>query len=115
MKLSCVIHCFEAVDKTFTDILCFSNHESSSQPFGGKVVVFSGHFRQILPVVPKGRRQDIVNASINSSYLWNHIRVLRLTKNMKLEIGSSDFEVGELIRFSDWILGIGDGTIGEQA
>ena len=28
--------------------------------FGGKVVVFAGDLRKILPVVPKGSRQDIV-------------------------------------------------------
>jgi ATP-dependent DNA helicase PIF1 len=30
--------------------------------FGGKIVVLGGDFRQILPVVPKGGRKDIVNA-----------------------------------------------------
>jgi len=28
--------------------------------FGGKVVVFGGDFRQILPVIPKGIRQEVV-------------------------------------------------------
>ncbi|XP_019157246.1 PREDICTED: uncharacterized protein LOC109153829 [Ipomoea nil] len=31
--------------------------------FGGKTVVLGGDFRQILPVIPKGTRQDIVGAS----------------------------------------------------
>ena len=30
------------------------------EPFGGKVVMFSGDLRQILPIIPKGIIQDIV-------------------------------------------------------
>lgn len=43
--------------------------------FGGNVVVFGGYFRQILPVVGKGGRHDIVSASINSSELWKYCKV----------------------------------------
>ena len=65
-------HCFEAVDKTFRDILRDSNLGSADIPFGGKVVVLGGDFRQILSVIPKGTRYDVVHASINSSYLWKY-------------------------------------------
>ncbi|XP_025625167.1 uncharacterized protein [Arachis hypogaea] len=61
--------CFEALDRTMRDLLQHTNHSSLRLPFGGKTVVFGGDFRQILPVITKGSRQDIVNASINSSYL----------------------------------------------
>ncbi|XP_020251238.1 ATP-dependent DNA helicase PIF4-like, partial [Asparagus officinalis] len=63
--------CFEALDRNLRDVLRFSNPNSLNQPFGGKVVVFGGDFRQILPVIPKGNRADIVFATINSSYLWD--------------------------------------------
>jgi hypothetical protein len=33
-------------------------------PFGGKTIVFSGDFRQVLPVVRKGSRAQIVGASL---------------------------------------------------
>ncbi|RDX79079.1 hypothetical protein CR513_40539, partial [Mucuna pruriens] len=65
-------HCFEAVDRTFNDILQFHNNDSLNLPFGGKVVVMGGDFRQILPVISKGTRQEIVHATINSSYLWQY-------------------------------------------
>ena len=58
---------FEALDKTLNDIMCMSN--SDNVPFGGKVVVFRGDFRKILPVIPRGSRLDIVHATIDSSYL----------------------------------------------
>ncbi|GAU47161.1 hypothetical protein TSUD_287440 [Trifolium subterraneum] len=50
-------HCFEAVDRTLKDILKSHNPLNKYLPFGGKVVVFGGDFRQILPVIPKGTRQ----------------------------------------------------------
>ncbi|XP_047945689.1 ATP-dependent DNA helicase PIF1-like [Salvia hispanica] len=68
-------HCIEAVDRTFRDILRVCSESNMDKPFGGKTVVFGGDFRQILPVVPKGSRQSIVNATINSSYLWSSCRV----------------------------------------
>ncbi|XP_056689190.1 uncharacterized protein [Spinacia oleracea] len=104
--------CFEALDRSLRDIHRFSNPNSMEQPFGGKVVVFGGDFRQILPVVPKGSRQDIVFAAINSSYLWNFCRVLSLTRNMRLQVGSSE-DSNEIREFSEWILRIGDGKEGE--
>ncbi|XP_019168884.1 PREDICTED: ATP-dependent DNA helicase PIF1-like [Ipomoea nil] len=65
------------------DLLRFVDPNSEMKTFGGKTVVLGGDFRQILPVVPKGTRQDIVSSAINSSYLWDSCKVLRLTKNLK--------------------------------
>ncbi|XP_050896603.1 uncharacterized protein LOC127103381 [Lathyrus oleraceus] len=48
--------CFEAFDKTLKDIMGRSNY--SDKLFGGKVIVFGGDFRQILPVVSRGRLGD---------------------------------------------------------
>ena len=45
----------EALDRTLRDI------RNDNRPFGGLTVVFGGDFQQILPVVPKGSREDIVN------------------------------------------------------
>nr|CAD1820584.1 unnamed protein product [Ananas comosus var. bracteatus] len=106
--------CFEALDRTLRDILRFSNPSSCEQPFGGKVVVFGGDFRQILPIIPKGTRQDIIFATINSSYLWSFVKILTLTKNMRLETGSSNYNLEEMREFSKWILSVGDGDAGEE-
>lgn len=58
--------CFEALDKSLKDIM--SDHTSSSNTiFGGKVVVFGGDFRQILPVILRGSKSDIIRATINAS------------------------------------------------
>ena len=106
--------CFEALDKTLRDIAADQNPNASNQPFGGKVIVFGGDFRQILPVVPNGSRQDIVFAAINSSYLWQHCKVLTLTRNMRIQQGNSDNDRREAKEFSEWVLSIGDGTIGDD-
>ena len=97
-------HCFEALDRTLRDILRVTNPNSNNIPFGGKVIVFGGDFRQILPVITGGTRQDIVHASLNSSYLWDHINVLRLTKNMRLRADSGSTSTNDIKIFADWIL-----------
>ncbi|KAK9705328.1 hypothetical protein RND81_07G048700 [Saponaria officinalis] len=90
-------YCFEALDKSLRDVLRSPDIPDIDIPFGGKVVVFGGDFRQILPVIPKGSRQDIV---------------LRLTKNMRLRVNSTSNNVDEIREFSDWILKVGDGVLG---
>lgn len=41
--------------------------------FGGKIVVFGGNFRQTLPVILKGTKDDIIDSSIVMSPLWNQL------------------------------------------
>ncbi|GKB00078.1 ATP-dependent DNA helicase PIF1-like protein, partial [Tanacetum coccineum] len=101
-------HCFEALDRTLKDIM------RSSKPFGGIVVVFGGDFRQILPVIPRGTRSEIVNASLWYSYIWEDIQVLKLTENMRLCVGNNNGESEETKAFADWILSIGNGEVGED-
>ncbi|XP_056860135.1 uncharacterized protein LOC108835628 [Raphanus sativus] len=100
-------HCFETLDRSMRDII----RSSEDKPFGGKVVVFGGDFRQILPVIVGGGRAETVLAALNSSYLWDHCKVLKLTKNMRLLAGLTDDAANELQSFSNWILDIGDGKI----
>jgi ATP-dependent DNA helicase PIF1 len=99
---------FEALERTLRDIM--SKSMNSEIIFGGKVIVFGGDFRQILPVVPRGCRSDIVHASINASKIWDHCKVLTLTQNMRLQsCGNPD----ELAKFSEWILNVGEGKLSE--
>ncbi|XP_035837130.1 uncharacterized protein LOC110926747 [Helianthus annuus] len=67
-------HAFEALDRTMKDVLSVFDSRNSELPFGGKAIVFGGDFRQILPVVQNGSRQDIVNASLCSSHIWSHCK-----------------------------------------
>ncbi|XP_019177489.1 PREDICTED: uncharacterized protein LOC109172686 [Ipomoea nil] len=105
-------HCFESLDRTMRDLLRFVDTHSSTKTFGGKTVVLGGDFCQILPVVPKGTRQDIVSSAINSSYLWDSYKVLRLTKNLTLSSVPNGGNRQALQEFADWIATIDDGKMG---
>ncbi|XP_052627755.1 uncharacterized protein LOC111912983 [Lactuca sativa] len=105
-------HAFEALDRTLKDVLRCGNSSISNIPFGRKVIVFGGDFRQILPVVPGGSRQNIVNASLSSSYLWQHCKVYRLTKNMRLTVGRDQPDIEKIRDFANWLLDIREGKLG---
>ncbi|KAG4943681.1 hypothetical protein JHK85_048327 [Glycine max] len=104
--------CFEALDHSLRDIIKHNSKDNTI--FGGKVMVFGGDFRQILPIIPRGSRSDIVNATINSSYLWDHYQILRLTKNMLLQNNMQATDQEETAAFAQWIIDIGDGIIGDE-
>ncbi|KAH1085879.1 hypothetical protein GYH30_017710 [Glycine max] len=87
--------CFEALDKNLRDIMRVDNNPSLI--FGGKVV-FGGDFRQVLLVVPRGSRFDIVHATINASYLWDHCEVLILTKNVFTTIQKFDNPIEAIVQ-----------------
>ncbi|KAG7572528.1 Nucleic acid-binding OB-fold [Arabidopsis suecica] len=101
-------HCFESMDRSFKDII----KGGGNKPFGGKVVVFGGDFRQVLPGIHGASRAEICMAALNASYLWNHCKVLKLTKNMRLlSKDLSPSEAKDIKEFSEWILAVGDGKI----
>jgi hypothetical protein len=54
-------------------------------PFGGKVMVFGGDFRQVLPVVTRGTRAQVTDATLQRSYLWDKMRKIRLSRNMRAQ------------------------------
>ncbi|KAG5003647.1 hypothetical protein JHK84_027903 [Glycine max] len=86
---------FEALDKSLKDIM------QNNLPFGGKIMVF-------------GNRSDIVHATINTSYIWDHCQILKLTKNMiLLSNATQQPNDEELKQFSHCLLDIGDGKIGQ--
>ncbi len=108
-------NCFEALDRSLRDILQLEDPQRVEKPFGGKVVVLSGEFRQILPVVKKGKREDIVYFAISKSYLWNSCHIFNLQTNMRLRQNNmSEMETSSIKDFSEWILKIGDGEFGEE-
>jgi hypothetical protein len=67
-------------------VLDNSLHDIMDQPelsFEGKTMVFGGDFRQVLPIVPRESRAQIVGASLQMSYLWDSMRHLKLLHNMR--------------------------------
>ena len=77
--VTCVHYCIAAVDRSLRVIM-----KSPNVPFGAKCVLFSGDFRQILPVVRRGSRSMIVFMCFKSSTLYESTKCLKLTQNMIL-------------------------------
>ena len=84
----------EALDRTMQDII------GVTLPFGGKIMILGGDFRQVLPVVRRGTRAQIVDSSLRMSPLWSTIKKIRLTINIRARTGPW---------FSDFLLRVGDG------
>jgi PIF1-like helicase len=71
--------CMHSVDRMFRDI-----KGQADKPFGGIVVCFCGDFRQTLPIIQGGLPAAVIDACLRRSYLWDNIRLLILTTNMRL-------------------------------
>ena len=96
----------EAVDRTLRDVL-----NNADEPFGGKVMVFGGDFRQCLPIVPKAGRAQIVSMCVNRSSFWGEVQRLRLFGNFRVEGGNVLPEESRLRHeHSTFVLRIGNGT-----
>ncbi|CAN1250926.1 ATP-dependent DNA helicase PIF1 [Linum perenne] len=103
---------FEAVDRTLCDIMNMPTEGPCYKPFGGKTVILGGDFRQTLPIVPNGGREDNLNASFTRSYLWNHCTLLELRTNMRVNSSSINMlPISEGLNFPEWVLAVGDGKI----
>lgn len=72
-------------------------------PFGGKIIVAGGDFRQLLPVLPGEPRESIVAQCVNASPLWRHFHYFVLDINMRV--------IGNNAAHAQWLLDLGDGTL----
>ena len=89
----------ECVDRSIREVM------ENDQPFGGITVVFSGDWRQCLPIVPRGGKAEIMAATMKSSNLWRVAIVHKLTENMRLRTGGEDYA-----DFANWLMRVGNGT-----
>lgn len=105
----CHRHAFEALDRNLRDIMAQIDPRNKHIPFGNKIMVFGGDFRQILPVIKKGNKYTIINASFNRSKLWKEVKILKLIQNMRILSMSGD-EATEAQEFADYLIRIGEGT-----
>jgi hypothetical protein len=69
-------HAVEAVDRAFQDLM------DNEEPFGGKMIIFGGDFRQTLPVVKQGKILDQAEKCMINSPLWTNVYIFQLTQNM---------------------------------
>lgn len=107
-------HAIEAVDRSLRDIT-----RNYDVPFGGKVIVFGGDFRQIPPVVVRGGKDEVVRASLRSSTtVWPELTKLRLSINMRVQRAAEGGDAAAARAaqgWSDLVLSIGEGRAPEVA
>lgn len=90
-------HAITAIDKMLRDV------NNVDEPFGGKVLLLGGDFKQVLPVIPKGTAAAIIENCLKMSPLWCRITKLKLIKNMR---AAEDEQ-----KFADWLLQLGNGSL----
>ncbi len=79
-------HVFEAVNRMLQHVMGAVDRALKDILFGGKVVVMGGDFRQLLHVVPRGMRGQIVDASLKrSTILWHNVKVRHLDENIRVQ------------------------------
>jgi len=93
-------HALEIIDRTLRDIM------NNNLPFGGKIIVLGGDFRQLLPIKIHGTRCEIVNLSIKFSSNWKHFISFSLTENMRV--------FPEETEFAKFLLDLGDGILNDS-
>ncbi|XP_044576763.1 ATP-dependent DNA helicase PIF1-like [Cotesia glomerata] len=93
-------YALELVNRTLCDI-CNDN-----RPFGGKIIVLGGDFRQLLPIKLNATRTETINLSIKFSKLWKHFKISSLTQNMRT--------LPEEVEFAEFVLSIGNGSINNE-
>jgi hypothetical protein len=74
-------------------------------PYGGKVLLLGGDFRQYLPVVKHGNRVQATESAIINNTTWPLFRQIQLVQNMRTVPGSQEF--------TDWLINLGNGTLPE--
>lgn len=95
----------EALDRSLRDLL------RSNRPFGGKLLILAGDFRQVTPVLRRAGRPQIVNACICKSPLWSSVTKLRLTTNMRCHSIANDSNYHRITSYSKWLLQLGNGSL----
>jgi hypothetical protein len=94
-------HLMTGLDRIFKDLMQYE------RPFGKKLVVMSGDFRQNLTIIPGGSEAQITDARMKRSPLWNTVKQLGLTENWRgrnrAELERASFEHAKV-----FLLAMGD-------
>lgn len=90
-------YALHAIDSLLRDLT------SRNIPFGGKVVLITGDFRQTLPIVRHGDRTQILEQCIKRSPLWKYFKQMSLINNLRVQPDEQEF--------TKWLLDVGDGRV----
>lgn len=90
---------FDTIERSCRDNALNSNPLLKSKPFGGKIVLLCGDWRQTLPILPNGSRSAIVENCLLNNKLWKSFQPLSLTQNLRVNQNDRDF--------ANWLLAMG--------
>jgi len=91
-----------SVDRLLQHLM--DNHK----PFGGKIIIFSGDFRQCLPIILRQGRPGITREIMKHCPWWGQVTQLRLTENERLKrYGYNE----DNTRLANYLMEVGNGTI----
>ncbi|XP_078427749.1 uncharacterized protein LOC144700161 [Wolffia australiana] len=96
-------HVYETLDQSIRDVMNTIDATLENVPFGGKVVVMGGDFRQMLPVIQKGSRSMIICLSLNRSDVWRHCSIFCLKTNVRVSPKQQ--------AWSEFLLAVGEGRV----
>ena len=82
--------------------LC-SFHFRTSEVFWGKKIVFSGDFRQTLPIIPGAYKTQIIRSTIKYCNFWRYVTKFALHENLR---AGPENQV-----FAEFLLQVGNGTL----
>jgi hypothetical protein len=92
-------HAFDCIDIFLRQLM-----DKPNIPFGGKICLVGGDFRQCLPIVPNSTsRYNLFEHTVKASRTWHHFRKFTLTTNMRLNGGDATF--------AKWLLDVGNGAL----
>ena len=92
--------------EAFMNAMTIVRHMGKPDYFITITVVFAGDWRQILPVVHHGSRAYIVDACLKKSYIWQHVRPLEMTTNVRAAKAGKSTQA-----FAQFLLRVGDGRL----
>lgn len=107
MQSNTVLLC---VDRFLRDL------QQCEEPFGGILILFSGDFRQTMPVVRSGSIEQQAQASLKRCCLWSLITKYSLFENIRLRGGLDDTEETRELNgvFAQWLLRLGNGKLQDE-
>lgn len=94
------------VDRLLRDLMKDFDPLNAHLPFGGKLMCFSGDWRQTLPVEPHGGRGETIQACAFELSWWEDVKLLHLHINERVRRGG---QTAHTEAFGDFLLQLGNG------
>lgn len=85
----------ECIDRLLKDVT-----QNYNVPFGGKVVLLTGDFRQCAPISDNDTIETCIQLCLKNSNLWHHFDRLALTQNVRADPNE--------LEFKEWIMNVGN-------